>query len=149
MSKLSFIQRRSPVLAEHRNIFKISQILLILHLCSRSGKASIPKLQLFNWALKKPHRQASLLNSTESSGLSITAWGFDPVLTIALKFAVAENLIDITSTGYGITDYGLIFAEKIMADTSLLKNEKKSLSAIGKSINESMIEAITKSWKTS
>src|SRR3546814_3539930 len=49
---LRFERRPSPVLAEHRPMYKIGQVLLILFLASRGGRSSLPRLQLFNWAMK-------------------------------------------------------------------------------------------------
>lgn len=146
MSRIKFTPRASPVLAEHRNIYKISQILLILHFSCRGAKASLPKLQLFNWAMKDRTRQELLIHAAKTSKLNINAWGFDPILTIALNFAVAENLIKITTTGYELTEFGLIFVNEIIKDIEVLTKEKEFLKSVSKSVGESMIDEVTKNW---
>ncbi len=146
MSQLKFTLRSSPVLAEHRTVYKIAQVLLILHYCCRSSHASLPKLQLFNWGLKSDTRKLILLNAAQNNNLDIPTWGFDPLLTIAVNFAIADNLISTTSTGYQITEKGSIYANAILEDIEIMQKDKTMLKSIGKGITESMIETITKSW---
>lgn len=146
MSQLKFTPRASPVLAEHRTIYKIAQIVLILHFCCRSSQSSLPKLQLFNWSLKTSKREAILLKAAATKSLNINAWGFDPVLTLAVNYAIAEGLVITTSTGYALTDSGSILVNFLIKDNDVLHKEKRVLSAIGKSITESMINEVTKNW---
>lgn len=147
MSKLEFNVRPAPVLPEHRRIYKISQILLILELSSWGGKSTLPRLQLFNWALKSRDRQERLVTAAKIKSLNVQAWGFDPALSIALRFAVAETLVHSVSTGYQITDFGKLFVEDIEKDPDLLSQEKEALKRIGKGITETMVNAVAKGWK--
>lgn len=147
MSKLEFNVRPAPVLPEHRRMYKISQILLILELSSRGGKSTLPRLQLFNWALKSRDRQERLVTAAKIQSLNVQAWGFDPALSIALRFAVAETLIHSVPTGYQITDRGKLFVEDIEKDPNLLSQEKEALRRIGKGITETMVDAVAKGWR--
>ena len=92
--KMKFIQRPAPVFVEHRPIYKIGQILLILYLSSRGFKSSLTRLQLFNWLIKERVRKDKVILSIKNNKLDVYAWGFDPALTIALRYAIAEKLID-------------------------------------------------------
>ena len=148
MSKLEFNVRPAPVLPEHRRMYKISQILLILELSSWGGKSTLPRLQLFNWALKSHDRQERLATAAKVKILNIQAWGFDPALSIALRFAVAEILINSVPTGYQITDRGKLFVMDIEKDPDLLPQEKEMLMRIGKGVTEAMVEAVAKGWRT-
>ena len=147
VGKLRFQIRPSPVLADHRPLFKISPILLILEISSRSGRSSLPRLQLFSWAMRKTVRQNALIAAAESSQLAVQAWGFDPALVIALKFACAEQLIRPVSTGYEITDRGTLFIKDINKNADLLADEKLFLHRIGKKITETMVNAVVESWR--
>lgn len=146
MNTLKFERRPAPVIADHRPMYKIGQIMLILHLSSRGGKSSIPRLHLFNWALKSERRIEALVKATTSKNLSITAWGFDPALAVAIRYAIGDELIAETSNGYKITEIGESLAKRICADQAILTREINFLSRIGKSITESMIDKVAKGW---
>lgn len=148
VSKLDFNIRPAPVLPEHRRMYKISQILLILALSSWGGKSTLPRLQLFNWALKSRVRQERLAKAAKERNLNVPAWGFDPALSIALRFAVAESLVNSVPTGFQISDQGKLFVDEIVKDTDLLSHEKEVLMRIGKGVTEAMVDAVAKSWRT-
>lgn len=95
-------------------MYKIGLVLLILHLASRGGKSSLPRLQLFNWAMKSDPRQKQLLLAVGEKVLQVPAWGFDPALAIAVRLAIAEGLIVENSTGYEISTAGQFFATEIL-----------------------------------
>lgn len=146
MSKLAFNVRPAPVLPEHRRMYKISQILLVLELSSRGGKSTLPRLQLFNWALKSRGRQEILATGAKTQSLNVQAWGFDPALSIALRFAVADMLVNSVPTGYQITDRGKLFVDDIEKDPDLMTQEKEALRRIGKGVTEGMVDSVAKGW---
>lgn len=146
LTKLKFLRKPAPVLAEHRPMYKISQILLVLHIASRSGRSRLPRLHLFNWALKSNARCTQLIQASNTKTLRISAWGFDPALAIAIRFAIAETLIRENQTGYEITDKGINFVKLICAMPDVLKNDKKTLESIGKGVTEAMVEEVSKGW---
>ncbi len=115
---------------------------------SRGGKSTLPRLHLFNWALKKTDRIQKLVDAAEAKVLNITAWGFDPALAIAIRFAVAENMLETTSTGYQITDKGRTFINEVLKDTDAFAPERTLLAKIGKDITEGMVEKVAKGWES-
>lgn len=145
---LRFNRQPSPVLAEHRPLYKIAQLLLILHLSSRGGRSSLPRLHLFNWALKRDDRGEQLITASAEKLLKISAWGFDPALAIAIRYAISEKLIREVSTGYEITEFGIAFSKDIVKDPSALAKERAILESVGKGITETMVEAVAKGWET-
>lgn len=145
--RLLFARRPSPVLAEHRPMYKIGQVLLILAIASRGNKSSLPRLQLFNWAMKSAERQAHLMKAIEKKELQVPAWGFDPALAIAVRIAIAERLIAENSTGYEITEPGELFVKEILKDADLFGPERSFLSSLGKGLTEGMVEATASSWE--
>lgn len=146
--KIKFIRRPAPVFVEHRPIYKIGQIILILYLSSRAYKSSLTRLHLFNWVLKEQRRKENLINSLKGGNLKISAWGFDPALTIAIRFAIAEKLLFEESTGYKLSEKGIQFSKEIMSDSSLFTQEKEFLVSIKKGLTEAMVESVAKSWKS-
>ncbi len=146
--RLRFVRRPSPVLVEHRPLYKITQLLLVLQMSSRGGKSTLPRLHLFNWALKSTDRIQKLVDAAKAEVLHMTAWGFDPALAIAIRFAVAENVIEPTSTGYQLTEKGRAFITEVLKDADAFAPERKLLSQIGKDITEGMVENVAKGWES-
>jgi len=146
-TRLLFQRRPAPVLAEHRPMYKICQFLLVLRMASRSGKSSLPRLHLFNWAFKRHDRSARIVEAAKSKELRVTAWGFDPALAVALKYGIAEGLVRTVSTGYELTDRGIALADTVIKDIDVFGAEKAILISIGKDITEGMVEAVAKDWE--
>ena len=67
MSKLTFHRKPMPLMAEHRPIYKITQLLLVLYLSSRGKKSSLIRLHLFSWVLKDEIRKKMLLESANQN----------------------------------------------------------------------------------
>jgi len=146
MTQLKFNRRPTPVFPEHRPLYKIAQVLLILK-DSRGRKSSLPRLHLFNWALKSEQRMQMLLDSIKQDRLSLPTWGFDPALAIALRFAVAEHLIAQVANGYQLEEKGRRFIEDAMKDRGILQAERAVMTEVGKGITEKMVEAVAKDWE--
>lgn len=129
-------------------MYKICQIVLILGTASRGKKSSLVRLQLFNWALKRTDRQSALAAAAVDSNLPLKTWGFDPALTLALKVAEAEALIEQVSLGYKLADKGESFLKVILGDKELLTQEKRFLKQTGMSITETKVSAVSDQWAT-
>lgn len=145
MAFLKFSRRPIPVLPEHRSVYKISQILLVLYF-SRSQKSSLLRLHLFNWAMKSSKRMALLQEAARGGELLLPTWGFDPALAIALRYALAERLISQVSNGYQLTDQGKFFIGDALKDEDIFKNEREDIRSVGKLITETMVENVAKDW---
>lgn len=115
---------------------------------SRGGKSTLPRLHLFNWALKSTDRIQKLVDAANAKKLSMTAWGFDPALAIAIRFAVAESLIEVTSTGYQLTEKGRGFITEVLKDADVFAPERRLLIKVGKDITEGMVEKVAKGWES-
>lgn len=144
-AQLKFTRRPSPVLPEHRLIYKITQILLMLHY-SRAGKSSLLRLHLLNWASKTQQRMLYLQRAVQNRSLSLPTWGFDPAIPIALRYAQAEGLIAQTKTGYQLEELGRRFIKNVLEDPSIFRDEREALLEIGKGITEGMVDSVAKEW---
>jgi len=87
------------------------------------------------------------LDAASTKQLTVPAWGFDPVLAIGIRFAIAEGLIRETGKGYEIVETGEIFLKELLKDSDLFAAERKFLSSVGKDVTEAMVEAAAKSWE--
>jgi len=147
MAQLKFTRRPIPVLSELRPVYKIAQALLILHITGHGGKSSLIKIHLMNWALKRPERALALKRGAEISQLHLPIWGFDPAMAIALNLAYQDGLITQTTTGgFALSTAGLVYVKLILADDSILNEEKAALHSIGKRITEKMVTSVSKEW---
>lgn len=146
MSTLKFKLRPSPVLPEHRPLYKISQVLLTLSLACRSNRSSLLRLHLFNWALKSEERRQQLVVASRTKRLDLVTWGFDPMLANALAYAKASGLVVASAKGYELTDDGELFARDLISDNEVLVVEKDVLKEVGRSITEAMVEDASKEW---
>jgi len=134
-----------PIFPEHRPIYKISQILLILCMSSRGGKSSLIRLHLINWALKKEERKRVLIESVKREVVDFGVWGIDPSLNYALQYGVADHLLENTNSGYRVTEKGrLFFKDKSLP--SIMKEESYFLTELGFRLTESMVEEVAKGW---
>lgn len=77
--------------------------------------------------------------------LSIPAWGVDPALAIALRFAVAESLICTDYRMYQATSKGISYIDSAI-QAGLFTEEIVLLKTFGKSITEKMVDAVAKNW---
>jgi hypothetical protein len=89
-----------------------------------------------------------LAEATAGKALNMTAWGFDPALAIAIRFAIAEALVTTTSTGYQLSEKGKAFIIEVLRDQSAFANERKHLTAVGKDITEAMVDKVAKGWES-
>ena len=120
----------------------------MLYLSSRGGKSSLARLHLFNWALKREDRIGRPVEAVNDKELRVSAWGFDPAVAFALRYAVAEGLIETNSTGYKIGDKGTTFIEAVLRDPTAFAGERDLLQKIGKGLTEGMVESVAKGWES-
>lgn len=146
MNRLTFNRRPMPLMAEHRPVYKITQLLLILYLSSRGNKSSLIRLHLFSWVLKDDQRKRMLLESSSDGQMLFSVWGVDPAVNISLQYAEAEGLINKSGASYKLTEVGMKYIEGI--DEGLaFKGDYCFLKSLGKKITEGMVENIVKGWE--
>lgn len=145
MTSLAFTVRPSVVIPDHRPLYKIVQILLVLYLASYGKKSSMVRLQMFNWALKSSARRDKLAAAAQSGELDFPAWGFDPALDTAIALAKADGLLETTTTGVKLTERGAQFCASA-AREGVYDDERALLSKLKTSITEKMVQTIVNRW---
>ena len=145
MTSLAFKVRPSAVLPDHRPLYKITQVLLILLLASRGKKSSFVRLQLFNWALKDEARRNKLALASVNKEIEFPAWGLDPTLDTALALAKADALVATTAKVVELTKSGREFCERVLQE-HLYEEDAAYLRNLGTSITETMVDAIVNRW---
>lgn len=133
-------------MAEHRPIYKITQLLLVLYLSSRGKKSSLIRLHLFSWVLKDDKRKKALLESSSEGRMVFGIWGVDPAVNISLQFAEAEGLVDKAGTSYKLTKVGIKYIEGV-GESLAFKGDFDFLKSLGRKITEGMVGKIVKGWE--
>jgi hypothetical protein len=136
---LTFESRPQPLSAALRPLYRVSLIVLVLHLnCSR-GTASLLKLQFFNWVMKSENLRAhiSRLSRTQSV-FTLGIIHMDPMVNLAIKYAFSEGLVTVTrNSKYKLTDKGKQFTESIIRDSEeYFAAERELLEDLGSRISE-------------
>jgi hypothetical protein len=145
MSYLAFNLRPSVVIPDHRPLYKITQLLLVLMFASHGKKSTVVRLQLFNWILKDSARRTKLSQASVTKSLQFPAWGLDPTLDTALTLAKADGLIESSSTGVKLTVHGQGFCTRALK-AGLFEEDEQYLKKIGLSITEKMVTTIVERW---
>lgn len=144
---ITFTERKTPLYPSYRPMFKVAQILLILHYNGYAGKASLLKLHLFSWAMKSYENMNSLKDFvTSNDQQKLHFFGIESTLNRALNLAYAEKLIDFENGSYKLLEKGKLFAEQIIEDETLFINEKQVLQLVGKKIPERIINKLVNNW---
>lgn len=143
IKEIRFSRKRVPISPELRPMYRISQIVLILHLSSTKQTASLLKLQLFNWGLQNEGRYERLLKLKETNHFPIIR--FDPFLNRALNYGVAMGVFSFNDkTGkFSLTEKGEVLAQRILKEDVFIE-EKKFLKAIKKSLSDAYISQLFK-----
>lgn len=130
-----------------RPLWRISILILMLHLASRGGRASLSKLHVLNWAVRSNENRKRLMdviNKMRDPGIIYVR--IDPSLNRAMDFACGEGLTEyITGSRIRLTPRGSIVAKKILENEKLFVNEVCFLKEISKnSLTERLINRLFK-----
>ena len=136
---LTFSPRPQSLPASLRPLYRIALITLVLKTNCQSNTASMLKLQFFNWLLKSSSLQELIEDRLiHQSVFTLELIHLDPMVNLALKYAIADNLISVTNNSkYKLTEKGNGFADRILQDEqSVLDEEREFLVRIGKRVSE-------------
>ncbi|EHH2490394.1 hypothetical protein J7X65_001033 [Vibrio parahaemolyticus] len=147
MNSIRFNRKPMPVISDHRPMYKISLILLILKECSIGGASSLIRLHLFNWALKDKKRMNQLILSAEKKELTFDIWGMDPTVNFAISHSIANGLMVEISTGYKITQKGEKFLSKYNVKKEF-SNIEVFINSVKKKITQKMVDNVALRWKS-
>jgi hypothetical protein len=139
INKLTFSPRPQPLPASLRPLYRIALITLVLKTNCQSNTASMLKLQFFNWLLKSSSLQELIEDRLiRQSVFTLELIHLDPMVNLALKYALADNLISVTDKSkYKLTIKGNEFADRILQDEQpTLSDERELLVRIGKQVSE-------------
>jgi hypothetical protein len=143
IENLVFNPRPQPLPASLRPIYRIALITLVLKINCRGNAATLFMLQFFNWLLKSPTLQELIEERLiQQSVFVLELIHLDPMVNLALNYALSSNLISIANGSksnpkYKLTDRGKDFANLMIEDEQLvLVKERDFLERVGQKITE-------------
>jgi hypothetical protein len=138
IKEIRFKRKKVPISPELRPMYRISQIILILHLSSTKQTASLLKLQLFNWGLQNQGRYERLIELKETGKFPVIR--FDPFLNRALNYGVAMGVFIFNDTNgkFSLSEKGEVLAQNILEE-DVFSEEKKFLKKIKKGLSDAYI----------
>lgn len=144
-SAIRFAPKARPVPYNYRISYKVSQLCLILHICSTRGGCSFTKLHLLAAALLSESEFIKILDvCNHTADYVMPVIHFDPSVTAALQFAIADGFIaQNTNKTIRLTDKGKSFCRKIMDDYDLMRHEKERLKQIGNKLTNEKVKLIS------
>ena len=136
---LTFDSKPRALPASLRPVYRITLIVFVLKTNCRGNTASLLKLQFFNWVLKSSYLQEFIEDRLTRKGVfTLELIHLDPMVNLALKYALAEKLICVTTNSkYKLTEKGDKFADRILQEEEpVLGKEWELLVRIGQRIPE-------------
>jgi len=150
----TFTRRASPLPADLRPAFRFAVLILIIDHC-RGGRASVEQLKVMDWSIRtgeSRHQFLEYINGNRSPSDIIIR--YDPSLSRAIEFALAEDLITqrekpapgkkpSTSTfRFTLTVKGKTISKELMAMEDCLEEEKIFLQDIGTRVTQEQIRGL-------
>jgi len=131
----------------YRISYKVSQLCLILHKCSRRG-SSLIKLHMVSLALSSKNGMDRLKRFAESDSIANPVVLFDPAVNRAIIFAIADGFINQQKNGnYLLTDKGKGLISAIENDDELMISEKQELASLAKNLTETKVGDLSETWR--
>ncbi|WP_066025769.1 hypothetical protein [Enterococcus mundtii] len=133
----------------YRISYKVSLICLIIgKCCGRKGCSAI-KMQMISSAITTSKKRVELLESVNQSFLAeATLVRFDPAISRAINFALADNMIYRQGNGlFRLNSKGKELMQSIYDDAELMSIEKRFFKSLSNKLTEEMIESFSSNWR--
>jgi len=139
-----FRDRPEAIPGDLRPIWRIGQVLLVLHMASRGGRSSFARLHVLNWALHSEGGRESLFGILDGQLFPGTVViRIEPSLNRAVDYALGEDLVKLVQGDrIQLTIGGRAEAQRIMQYEGLYERERKFLHTLGKRVTEKLIVEI-------
>lgn len=150
-TKITFKNRPVAVPYNYRIIYKISQIILIIGTTCKRGGCSNIKLHIISNALSSNNMLKELVKLLDNKTEILPIVRFEPAVTRAVNFAIADGLIEIQNSNskLKLTQKGKDLYEEISKEDNLMIIEKYELNNIKDKLSDNIIERIVEKWEES
>jgi hypothetical protein len=143
---IRFKKRPYAVAPDFRPGWKVSLLLLILHLSSRGGRSSLTRLHVLNWAARSVRHQREFAATLKAEApLFSFKVRFEPAFSRAVDLAAAAGLVSwVGGNRIEVSATGSRIAKKLERSVQTFRPEISFLQGIGKSVTESQALALAK-----
>ncbi|MGX5623668.1 hypothetical protein [Bacillus cereus] len=147
VESITFTNKPIPVPYNYRIVYKITQIALIVYICSGRKACSLIKIHMISTALNSKERFDNLLNYVIYNEQAIDLVRFDPSINRAVDFALAEGILLRQKNGlFKLPIKGKGYIEHIINDTSMFIFERNQLKQLGSNLTEDKIDRLISIW---
>lgn len=147
VESIIFTNKPIPVPYNYRIVYKITQIALIIHICSGRKACSLIKIHMISTALKSKEGFNNLMNYVVYNKQAIDLVRFDPSINRAVDFALAEGILLRQKNGlFKLTIKGKLYIQHIIKDASMFIIEKNQLKQLGSNLTEDKIDRLISMW---
>lgn len=148
--EITFVNRPIQVPYNYRIVYKVCKIVLIIGTTCKRGGCSTLKLHIISNAVSSNEALKELRKFLENTSNRVSIIRFDPALTRAINYALAENIITIQVNGkIKLTDIGKNVYDEIMENKDIMIMEKDTLNNISDKLTEDKIDEIIVNWRNS
>lgn len=144
-----FNSKPTAVPYNYRISYKVSLVCLIIgKCCGKKGCSSI-KLQMINAAIcSSAKKRELLLLASHQLGKEIALVRFDPSISRAICYAIADELIYQQGNGlFRLKEKGKLLVACIYSDSSVMSVEKEFFEELSSLLTEEIIDEIEESWR--
>lgn len=144
-----FDSKPTAVPYNYRISYKVSLVCLIIgKCCGKKGCSSI-KLQMINAAIcSSTKKRELLLLASHQLGKEIALVRFDPSISRAICYAIADELIYQQGNGlFRLKEKGKSLVASIYSDLSVMSVEKEFFEELSSLLTEEIIDEIEDSWR--
>ena len=130
-----FRSRPEAIPGDFRPLWRMTVVLLILKLASRSNSSTLSRLHVLNWAIRTQENRENIrfviAGDVPPDKIVVR---IEPSLIRALELANGEGLIEyLSGKTVKLTDKGIKVADEILGEPYIFAQEKLFLQEIGKS----------------
>lgn len=140
-----FDQKAKAVPYNYRVSYKVSQLCFMMYICCRKQTCSITKLHILSTCLLSENEFRKVLRiCNEDANIVPPVIRYDPAVTLALQFAIADGFISQqTNQKISLTDKGKKLALEIDINDTLMIKEKQVLCEIKKKLTDVKVQKIS------
>lgn len=145
--EIVFDSKPEAVPYNYRISYKMAQICLIISKsCKGRAGCSLIKLHIISNALNTQEYMNALQNYVNGK-IGYIIVRFDPVVNRAIKYAIADNLVEQLKNGtFKLTENGKKLIKKV-EEEDIMAREKKFLDELGSKLSNEKIERLMSLWR--
>ena len=137
-AQITFAARPFPLPADLRAEWRIALLLCVLMVNCRSGRSSLRRLQVINWAARSAEARVRFLQVIDHGAApDDVIIRVEPGLNRAIDFAAAEDLVSRPGGNrVQLTERGREMVRQIQAVADCLTEERSFLASLGMRLTE-------------